>query len=59
MSQPGKPSRTALLTLGLLIDAGADRSIPDLRGRDCVAIARERRLPKDIIERLEALPRGK
>jgi uncharacterized protein len=48
-----------LNTLGLLIDAGADPSIPDPRGRDCIAIARERRLPRDIIERLEALPRGR
>ncbi|AKM29698.1 hypothetical protein AB870_05560 [Pandoraea faecigallinarum] len=44
-----------LATLRLLIDAGADPSIADDRGRDCVDIARERRLPSDIVEMLEAL----
>ena len=44
-----------LTTLDMLIDAGADPSIPDLRGRDTVAIAQERRLPKEIIARLESL----
>jgi uncharacterized protein len=42
-------------TLALLIDAGADPSIPDPKGRDCIAIARERRLPNDIVERLVSL----
>jgi hypothetical protein len=36
----------------LLIKAGADPSMPDARGRDAVDIARARRLPKDIIDRL-------
>ncbi|VVE71902.1 ankyrin [Pandoraea captiosa] len=44
-----------LATLRLLIDAGADPSIVDDRGRDCVDIARERRLPSDIVAMLEAL----
>ncbi|HEX8662493.1 MAG TPA: ankyrin repeat domain-containing protein [Beijerinckiaceae bacterium] len=44
-----------LKTLDLLIAAGADPAIPDPRGRDAVAIARARRLPKDLIERLERL----
>ncbi len=42
-----------LKTLALLLEAGADPSIADDRGRDAVAIARARRLPKDIIARLE------
>ena len=44
-----------LKTLDLLIEAGADPSIADRRGRDAVEIARARRLPKDVIARLEAL----
>jgi uncharacterized protein len=48
-----------LKTLALLIDAGADPTIPDRRGRDAVAIARARRLPKDLIARLEDLKRSK
>jgi ankyrin repeat protein len=40
-------------TLALLLDAGADPSIRDDRGRDTAAIARARRLPEDIIARLE------
>jgi uncharacterized protein len=44
-----------LKTLDLLIKAGADPSINDLRGRDAVDIARARRLPKDVIARLESL----
>ena len=44
-----------LKTLDLLIEAGADPSIADCRGRDAVDIARLRRLPKDVSERLEAL----
>jgi ankyrin repeat protein len=41
-----------LKTLRLLIDAGADPSIPDPKGRDAVEIARARRLPKELIARL-------
>jgi uncharacterized protein len=48
-----------LATLALLIDAGADPSIPDSVGRDTVAIARERKLPEEIIERLVSLQRRK
>ena len=44
-----------LKTLDLLIEAGADPSIKDPRGRDAVDIARARRLPKDVIARLESL----
>jgi ankyrin repeat protein len=46
-----------LKTLELLIAAGADPSIPDPRGRDAIDIARARRLPKDVIARLEELKR--
>ncbi|HJW79099.1 MAG: ankyrin repeat domain-containing protein [Microvirga sp.] len=42
-----------LKTLALLIDAGADPSIPDRQGRDAVAIARARRLPKEVVALLE------
>lgn len=48
-----------LKTLNLLIAAGADPSIPDPRGRDAVDIARVRRLPKVIVERLADLKRTK
>jgi hypothetical protein len=41
-----------LKTLDLLIKAGADPSIPDRQGRDAIAIARARRLPKDVIRRM-------
>jgi len=44
-----------LKTLDLLIKAGADPRIRDDRGRDAVDIARARRLPKDVIARLEYL----
>jgi ankyrin repeat protein len=44
-----------LNVLPLLIEAGADPSIKDPRGRDAVDIARARRLPKDIVERLASL----
>jgi uncharacterized protein len=44
-----------LATLALLIDAGADPSIPDPAGRDTVEIARLRKLPKEFIEALESL----
>lgn len=43
-----------LKTLDLLIKAGADPSIRDRRGRDAVDIARSRRLPKELIGRLES-----
>jgi hypothetical protein len=42
-----------LKTLDLLIAAGADPAIQDDRGRDAVDIAKARRLPKDVIARLE------
>lgn len=44
-----------LKTLDLLIKAGADPSIKDDRGRDALDIAKARRLPKDVIARLEKL----
>ena len=44
-----------LQTLDLLIKAGADPGIKDDRGRDAIDIARARRLPKDVIARLEQL----
>jgi ankyrin repeat protein len=44
-----------LKTLDMLIKAGADPSLQDARGRDAVNIARARRLPKDVIARLEKL----
>jgi uncharacterized protein len=46
-----------LTTLDLLIEAGADPTIADVRGRDAVDIARARRLPRHVIERLDALGR--
>ncbi|RBP13158.1 hypothetical protein DFR50_112129 [Roseiarcus fermentans] len=42
-----------LKTLALLIEAGANPTVADGRGRDAVDIARARRLPKDLIDRLE------
>ena len=44
-----------LKTLELLIEAGANPSIPDFKGRDAVDIARARRLPGELIDRLERL----
>ena len=41
-----------LKTLNLLIDAGADPTIVDNKGRDAIDIARARRLPKNLIDRL-------
>jgi uncharacterized protein len=41
-----------LKTLGLLIEAGADPTIPDSRGRDALDIAKARRLPLNIIDSL-------
>jgi uncharacterized protein len=48
-----------LATLALLIEAGADPSIPDSLGRDSVEIARQRKLPKEIIEQLVSLQQRK
>ncbi len=44
-----------LNVLPLLIEAGADPTIKDPKGRDAIDIARARRLPKDLIARLEEL----
>jgi hypothetical protein len=41
----------------LLIEAGADPTIMDNEGRDAVDIARTRRLPKTLIDRLAASKR--
>ena len=41
-----------LKTLNLLIEAGADPTIVDDQGRDAIDIARARRLPKNLIDRL-------
>jgi hypothetical protein len=41
--------------LPLLIEAGADPAIKDPQGRDAVDIARARKLPTGITERLAAL----
>ncbi|HUN47942.1 MAG TPA: ankyrin repeat domain-containing protein [Stellaceae bacterium] len=46
-----------LKVLPLLIAAGADPRIRDPRGRDAVEIARARRLPQALIERLETARR--
>ena len=46
-----------LKTLGLLIAAGADPTVLDPQGRDALAIARARNLPKEIINRLAELTR--
>ncbi len=43
-----------LKTLGLLIEAGADPTIADDKGRDALDIARARRLPESFIDRLMA-----
>jgi uncharacterized protein len=48
-----------LATLSLLIDAGADPSIEDSRGRDSVAIAQQRKLPAEVIGKLIALKQRK
>lgn len=44
-----------LRVLPLLIEAGADPAIKDPQGRDAVDIARARRLPKAIVDRMAAL----
>jgi ankyrin repeat protein len=41
-----------LKTLDLLIEAGADPTIVDDKGRDAIDIARARRLPKNLVDRL-------
>jgi hypothetical protein len=46
-----------LKTLDLLIKACADPTIMDNEGRDAVDIARARRLPKTLIDRLAASKR--
>lgn len=46
-----------LKTLELLIEAGANSSIADLKGRDAVDIAQARHLPEQLIHRLERLRR--
>jgi ankyrin repeat protein len=49
-----------LRTLHLLIHAGADPTIPDNRGRTAVDIARARRLPKSVLDHLNAVqPSGR
>jgi len=42
-------------TLDLLIKAGADPTIKDERGRDAIDIAKARRLPADVVARLDIL----
>ena len=44
-----------LKTLPLLIEAGADPTITDAQDRNAIDIARARRLPKALIDRLAAL----
>jgi ankyrin repeat protein len=46
-----------LKTLGLLIEAGADPTLPDRQGRDALDIAQARRLPTDLVSRLADLKR--
>ena len=53
--RPALLIRKAALPIALLIGAGANPAIADDRGRDVIAIARARRLPKAIIDRLAAL----
>jgi uncharacterized protein len=47
-----------LTTLGLLIEAGADPTILDDRGRDALDIARTRRLPPGILDSLAEAKRN-
>jgi ankyrin repeat protein len=47
-----------LKTLELLIEAGADPTMADRRGRDALEIARARRLPQVMMGRLEELKRS-
>lgn len=47
-----------LKTLALLIQAGADPTIPDDRSRDALDIARARRLPSDVLARLAEAKRN-
>jgi uncharacterized protein len=46
-----------LKTLNLLIEAGGDPAVADDEGRDAIDIARARRLPKNLIDRLADLKR--
>ena len=48
-----------LKTLALLIEAGANPRIADAQGRDAVHIARARRLPADLVERLRQAGTGR
>ena len=47
-----------LKTLRLLIEAGADPTIPDNRGRDALDIARARRLPPNMLDSLAEAKRN-
>jgi uncharacterized protein len=47
-----------LKTLDLLIEAGADPTVADDRGRDAIDIAKARALPKSFIDRLARLKGG-
>lgn len=44
-----------LKTLDVLLDAGADLSFRDAKGRDALAFARHKKLPSSLLARLEAL----
>jgi hypothetical protein len=48
-----------LKTLGMLLDAGADLSFRDAKGRDALAFARHKKLPPSVLARLEALQSAK
>ena len=48
-----------LKTLGMLLDAGADLSFRDAKGRDALAFARHKKLPPPVLARLEALQSAK
>jgi ankyrin repeat protein len=50
------PSR--LEVLNLYLDAGADPWIPDNQGVTPLDLARKRRVPKEIVERMAAMPRS-
>jgi hypothetical protein len=44
-----------LKTLDLLVEAGADPTIADNKGRDAIDIARDRGLPQELIDLLAEL----